>query len=203
MSRRPPLRAVLATSAAAALLVGGANLASYAATHHGHGAGASASRASQPKTITFTLGSNNQTFNAGSVHLFTGKVPPGTYATSISGFLSSTTNDSYTCLLVDKKALLHLVQHPSSLSGAQRLYSAVEQSGADNTSGFGLITEHNPVAKVDRSTIVYGCVFNGPDPYRVARPLEFALTPVKASHQRGKKFNLPTMKVRQLAHALR
>ena len=40
MLRRPPLRAVLATGAAAALLVGGINLASYATTHHGSGAGA-------------------------------------------------------------------------------------------------------------------------------------------------------------------
>ena len=108
---------------------------------------------------------------------------------------TGTDNNSYTCLLADKKTLLHLLRHSGSLTGTQRLYSAAEESGVDDSFGFGVITDHNPVAKVDRPHIVYGCVFNGADPFTVARPVEFALTPVKATQQKGKKFTLPAMKV--------
>jgi hypothetical protein len=206
MLSRPSLRTIVATTTAAALLVGGAQLASYATTHHGHGAGAStAAKSSQPKTITFTLGSNTQVFAPNSQHLFTAKVPKGTYAVGISGFVStaSSTDDNYTCLLVDKRALLHLAGSSGSLAGTQRLSSAAEAAASDAGFGYGIIGDYNPVAKVDRSTILYGCVFNGTDTYTVARPVEFTLTPVKPSHQKGKKFTLPTPKLRDLARAVR
>jgi hypothetical protein len=207
MLRRPSVRLVLTTVSAAALLAGGIDLASYAASGRHQGSGASAShKTALPKTITFTLGTNGQNFGAGSAHLFTAKVPKGTYAASISGFIadtSGTPDGGYTCLIADKKALLHLLHHPSSLAGTQRIYSAAEQDESQASFGFGLVNDHNPVAKVDRSTIVYGCSINGTNPVTVARPLKFALTPVKASNQKGKKFTLPTAKAAKLARALR
>ena len=206
MPHRPSLRAVAATSTAAALLVGGAQLAAYAANHHGSGAGGSvAAKSTQPKTIAFTVGTNEQVFAGNTQHLFTAKVPKGSYAVSISGFVTagSSTDDSYTCLLVDKKFLLHLLTSPGSLAGAQRLYSAAEASSTDEGFGYGIIGDHNPVAKVDRPTIVYGCAFNGTDSYTVARPVKFTLTPIKATNQKGHKFTLPAPKARQLARALR
>jgi hypothetical protein len=206
MFARPSLRVVVATTSAAALLVGGAQLASYAATHHGH-SGAATSRSSQPKTITFTLGSNGQSFGAGSAHLFTAKVPKGTYSVGISGFLQDTSGtfddtQSYTCLLTDKRTLLHVLQGSGNFSGAQRLYSLTGQSAGDGTFAFGLVNDANPVAKVDRPNVIYGCLLNG-GPYTVIRPLKFALTPIKATNKKGKKFTLPAPKARQLARALR
>lgn len=207
MSSRPSPVAALSIVAAAVVLVGGAGLASYAATGHGqHSRGSAAHKAAQPKTISFTLGANGRNFGPGTPHLFTAKVPTGTYAVSISGFVtdtSSTNDNSYTCLVADKKAVLHLLHHPGSLTGTQRIYSAAEQDESTNSFGFGLINDHNPVAKVDRKTIVYGCTFNGSSPTTVARPLKFALTPIKATNEKGQEFTLPTAKVAKLAQALR
>jgi hypothetical protein len=158
MFTRPPLRAVLATTAAAGLLVGGANLASYAATHHGHSSGTSAKPHAQPKTIAYHLGSPGQAM--GNTRLFSAKVPKGTYEVSISGWLSddvSTTGDSVTCVLADKKALFHLLNHPGSLTGAQRFY-AITGGSEDKTYDFAVMDNSNPVAKIDRRNISYGCL---------------------------------------------
>ena len=205
MLHRPSLRVVVATTTAAVVLVGGAQLASYATTHHGYAA-STAAKTTQPKTITFSLGTNGQTFAGGTQHLYTAKVPKGKYSVSVSGFMSGltgTNDNSYTCLLVDKKTLLHVLHSVGDFTGGQRLYSISGQDGQDSPFSFGLVSDHNPVALIDRTTVIYGCLLNGPDPFTVIRPLKFALTPVKTTNQKGQKFTISKVKARQLVHALR
>jgi hypothetical protein len=202
MFTRPPLRAVLATTAAAGLLVGGANLASYAATHHGHSSGTSAKPHAQPKTIAYHLGSPGQAM--GNTRLFSAKVPKGTYEVSISGWLSddvSTTGDSVTCVLADKKALFHLLNHPGSLTGAQRFY-AITGGSEDKTYDFAVMDNSNPVAKIDRRNISYGCLLSG-GPFHVVRPLVFTLKPVSVSNKKGHALQLTKSQVGSLHSALR
>jgi hypothetical protein len=202
MFTRPSLRAVLATTGAAALLVGGANLASYAATHHGHGGSA---KASASKTTVFTLGSPGQKFAGNTAHLFTAKVPKGTYQMTMSGIAvdsAASDTDNVTCVFVDQKTLTHLLHSSGSLKGGQRLYALLSSQGTD--SNFGFINQTNPAAKVDRPNIVYGCTFNGTGPFQVVRPLQFTMTPVKATKGKSTgKYHLPATKVRDLARALR
>jgi hypothetical protein len=204
MLRRPPLRAVLATAAAATVLVGGVNLASYAAGHH-QGTGSAAKPSAQPKTIKFHIGSPGATFNGGSTHLFSAKVPKGTYEISMSGLLvdQSTGSDNLTCLVADKKTLTRLLGHPGSFAGAQRLYSIFTQSQADSTTGFGLLDSTNPAVKVDRAKIVYGCALSGTGPFLVARPPVFTLRPVKVTNKSGHHYTPPVAKVQKLTRALR
>lgn len=206
MFARPSLRAVLATTAAAALLVGGADLASYAATHHSASAGAAGKPHAQPKTIAYHLGLPGKSFQGSSTHLFTAKVPKGTYEVSISGWLNDTsgnTSDNYTCLVADKRTLFHVLRHPGNLSGAQRLYAVTGQSDLTDTFDFAVVGIANPVAKVDRSKVVYGCLLNGTGPFHIVRPLVFSLRPVSATNKTGKPLALAKMKARQLSHALR
>ena len=204
MLRRPPLRAVLATAAAATVLVGGVNLASYAAGHH-HGTGSAAKPSAQPKTTKFHLGSPGSSFNGTSTHLFSAKVPKGTYEIGMSGLLldQTTGTDSYTCLVADKRTLTRLLSNPGSFAGAQRLYAVFAASQTDGTSSFGFLDSTNPAVKVDRAKIVYGCAFNGTGPYLVARPPVFTLRPVKVTNKSGHHYTAPVAKVAQLARALR
>lgn len=203
---RPPLRVVLATAAAAGLLVGGVNLASYATTRHDSAGGAGAG--SQPKTLVFKIGTKGQKFNGGSAHLYSARVPTGNYEISMSGIAldraAPSIGDSLACLVADKRTLTYILGHPGSLRGAQRLYGLLNQTQQDGGDAIGILDQTNPAAKVDRKKIVYGCTFNGTGPFQVVRPLQFTLTPVKVDNQKsGARYQLPTTKVRQLAHALR
>ncbi len=133
MFRRPSLGSIVTTMTAATVLVGGADLASYAATGHplvlGHansavgttslknvGRGPALSldstkssspltvnsstlvkhlnansvpgmtaRKLEPRTIRFHLGAPGVTFAGSTVHIFTAKVPRGTYQIGMTG----------------------------------------------------------------------------------------------------------------------
>ncbi|HEX3298280.1 MAG TPA: hypothetical protein VHR85_15800 [Nocardioides sp.] len=204
MLRRPPLRAVLATAAAATVLVGGVNLASYAASHHGTG---SAARPSPPpKTIKFHLGSTGQQFNGGSVHLFTAKVPKGTYNVGLSGIMldqTSASGESYSCVLADRRALLRILNHPSASPDFQRIYDITGQSRDDGSFAFGILDATNPVAKIDRSKIVFGCLFNGSGPYVMSRVPTFTLTPVRVTNKKGARLPVSRSAVHKLIADLR
>jgi hypothetical protein len=212
MLRRPPLRAVLATGAAAALLVGGINLASYATTHHGtNGAGGGAGAGAAPKVLKFHLGVQNQTYNGGAFRLYTAKVPKGNYSVSMSGVFDDqaavATGDSYSCLLADKKDLVRQLGSGSPNPNFKRIYAATGQDfDSTGSFNFGFFTDTNPAAHVDRTKIVFGCVFNSGGPYRVARVPVFTLTPIKVDSRSGKRFiPAPVAKadLRRLSQALR
>lgn len=186
MLTRPSLRAVIATTSAAALLVGGADLASYAATHHGPSR-ASGSKSAQPRAITFHLGQVGAQYNAGSAHVFTAKVPKGTYRVSMSGLLTETggSGDAIVCTIADKTAFVRLIEHPSAHQLLNRLYELVIQNQSDDLSTFGLFEGTNPVVKISR-TITYGCLLEGSGTFTVGRVPVFTLTPVKSDNQKGK-----------------
>jgi hypothetical protein len=206
MIRSLSLRSTVTTIAAAAVLVSGASLASYAANGNAHSAKtASSARAAQPRTIKFHLGAPGKVYNAGTFHLFTAKVPKGTYSVGLSGvFLaSSASGQSYDCLLSDKKSLLNILTNPSGTPNFSRIYNITGQSSDDGTFAFGILDATNPVATIDRSTIVYGCIFNGGTPYTVGRTPTFSLTPVKTTGQAGKPLPLPKSEVRKMAGLLR
>ena len=200
------LRTILATAAAAGLLVGGVSLASYATTRHDSAgsAGAGAGTASLPKTRVYTVGSTHDLINGGASRLRSVSVPKGNYEISVSGVVTdgSSDPDSLACLLTDKKTLTYILHHPGSLRGSQRLYMLLNSNAAD--SSFGFIDQTNPAAHVDRSSIVYGCTFNGTGPFKVVRPIQFTLTPVKTANQKkGQVYHLPAAKVGRMTHALR
>jgi hypothetical protein len=208
MIRRPSVRLVATTVTAAALIAGGVDLASYAASSRDHGAGASASsQAGQPKTLVFHLGKTGQSFNAGSIRLYSAKVPTGNYSVSMSGVFvdkaADESGDSYTCVLSDKKSLLHGLG--SSNASFKRIYSATGQDASEGVFSFGVFTDTNPVAHVDRHKILFGCLFNGTGPYQVSRVPVFTLTPVKRDSRSGHRFTLPSPKadLRKLSRALR
>ena len=209
MLRRPPLRAVLATASAAALLVGGVNLASYAATHHGGGAaGAGASGA--PKVLKFHFGVQNQSFHGGAFRLYTAKVPNGNYSASMSGVFNDQalyeSGDSYSCLLADKKSLLHALTSGGGTPNFKRIYSATGQDfDSTGSFGFGIFSDTNPAVHVDRTKIMFGCVFNSGGPYRIARVPVFTLTPIKVDGRSGHRFIPPAPKadLSTLVNALR
>ena len=202
MFTRPSLRAVLATTAAAALLVGGANLASYAATHHGHAASGKGS--AQPKAISFHLGIQGHKL-AGGAHLFTAKVPKGTYSVGMSGVLldANTGTDSYFCTLADKKSFVHLIKHPGTNPDFSHLYEINGQSQSDGTFDFGLLDGFNPVAKITLPTIVYGCILSGTGPFTLSRVPTFTLTPVKVTTKKGSSFPISRTQVRKLVGTFR
>jgi hypothetical protein len=212
MLRRPSIRSTVTTIAAACVLVGGANLASYAATGNvlalgGHAAGAKAfssgaGASTVAKTLTFHLGSPGKTFNGGSAHFQAGKVPTGTYEVGMSGILLDTggTTDSYSCLLADKKDVKKVLAGDSA--NLQRIY-ALDGDSQGNFK-FGVLANTNHVQKVDRAKIVFGCVFNGTGPFKVKRTLTFTLKPVKATNKSGSSIDiLPKSGVRKLSGLLR
>jgi hypothetical protein len=204
------LRVVLATAASAGLLVGGITLASYATTRHDSAGGAGgAGGSSAPKVLKFHLGVQNQTYNGGAFRLFTAKIPTGNYAVSMSGvFLDQAVDDSgdsYSCLAADKKDLLKALTSGSGAS-FKRIYSATGQDfDTTGSFNFGIFTDTNPAAHVDRSKIMFGCVFNGDGPYKISRVPVFTFTPVKVDGRSGKRFVPPTPKadLRRLREALR
>lgn len=200
---RPSLRASVTTLAAAVVLVGGASLASYAATNHHHGSGATAAT---PKTIKFHLGSPGKTYNtANPVHLFTAKVPKGTYEVGLSGLLvdQASGTDNYTCLLADKKSILKLLGSPGPNPDFSRVYAIDGASQSDGGYAYGLVDSTNPVAKIDRPTIAYGCILSGTGPYVVGRTPTFTLTPVKVTAKSGTPLPIAKSEVRRLTTALR
>jgi hypothetical protein len=205
------LRAVLATATAAGLLVGGISLASYATTRHDNaGGGAGAGASSAPKVIKFHLGSQNQTFNGNAIRLYTAKIPTGNYSVSMSGVLldqaTDKTGDSYSCLLADKKDLVHALTSGSGATSFKRIYSATGQDfDTVGSFSFGIYTDTNPAVHVDRSKIMFGCVFNGTGPYKVSRVPVFTFTPIKVDGHSGKRWFPPTPKadLRQLSQVLR
>ena len=201
---RPSLRSSVTTLAAAVVLVGGASLASYATTNHGHGAGAATAT---PKTIKFHFGSPGKTFNTTNpVHLFTAKVPKGTYEVGLSGLLldqAGGSTDNYTCLLSDKKTILKLLGGSGPNPDFSRVYALDGASQSDGGFAFGLVDSTNPVAKVDRPNIVYGCILSGTGPYVVGRTPTFTLTPVKVTSKSGTPLPIAKSQARRLVGALR
>jgi hypothetical protein len=140
----------------------------------------------------------------GNSRLFTAKVPKGTYEVGISGWLTddtSTAGDSVTCVLADKKALFHVLNHPGDLTGAQRFY-AVTGDSDDQNYDFAVMDNSNPVAKIDRRNIAYGCLLSG-GPFHVVRPLVFTLKPVSVSNKKGHALQLTKSQVGSLHTALR
>jgi hypothetical protein len=201
---RPSLRSSVTTLAAAVVLVGGASLASYAATNHGHGAGAAATT---PKTIKFHLGAPGKSYStANPVHLFTAKVPKGTYEVGLSGLLldqSAGATDNYTCLLSDKRTILKLLGSPGPNPDFSRVYAIDGASQSEGTYVFGLVDSTNPVAKVDRPNIVYGCILSGTGPYVVGRTPTFTLTPVKVTAKSGTPLPVAKSQAHRLLGTLR
>jgi hypothetical protein len=204
------LRAVLATATAAGLLVGGVSLASYATTRHDSAGGAGAGAAGAPKVIKFHLGVLNQTFNGGAFRLFTAKVPTGNYSVSMSGVFDDQavddSGDSYSCLLADKKDLLKALTSGGGAPNFKRIYSATGQDyDTTGSFNFGIFTDTNPAAHVDRAKLIYGCIFNGDGPYRVSRVPVFTLTRISADSRSGHRYipPLPKADIRRLSGALR
>jgi hypothetical protein len=204
MLRRPPLRAVLATSAAAALLVGGANLASYAATHHGHGASAKSSAA---KTLVFHLGKPGKVMNGDTFHLFNAKVPKGTYSVSMSGIIAPAggdPTDNISCVVGDKKVLVHLFNGSGVGKSGNGLYLIEGQTQSVPPGETGFIDQTNPAATVTRTKLLVGCVLNGPDKFQVVRPMVFTFTPVRTKTLKpGAAYTPPPTKLHDLTRALR
>jgi hypothetical protein len=67
----------------------------------------------EPKTIRFHLGSPGETFGGNTQHVFSAKVSKGTYQLGLTGLITqstSTSGDSYTCLIADKAKLLALLR---------------------------------------------------------------------------------------------
>jgi hypothetical protein len=195
MIRRPSLRSAVTTVAAAALLAGGASLASYAATNHGHGAGGGTS--SEPKTIKYTLGSPGKVYQGNTQHLFTAKVPKGTYQIGMSGLVldnDGADNDTYSCLLADKKNIQHV------LGGGNPNYSLWYALDGDAKGSFkyGVVNNSNNAQKISRPGIVFGCIFDGTGPFTVARTVAFTLRPVKVSPESGKPLPVAKSQGRRL-----
>jgi hypothetical protein len=199
MIRRPSLRSTVTTVAAAALLAGGASLASYAATSHGHGTGGGTS--SEPKTIKYSLGSPGKLYKGNTQHLFTAKVPKGSYQIGMSGLVldnQGADNDSYSCLLADKKNIQHV------LGGGNpnyRLWYALDGDGKGSFK-FGVVNYSNNAQKISRPNIVFGCIFDGTGPFTVARTLTFTLRPVKVTAAKGKPLSVPASQVHRLVGKL-
>jgi hypothetical protein len=251
MFRRPSIRSTVTTLAAAAVLVGGADLASYAATGHplilGHGnsagtttalkntgrgpalslssskhapplvvnssklvkhlnadrVGGRSASALEPKTIRFHLGSPGQTFAGDTQHVFSAKVPTGTYQIGLTGLLTespSTSGDSYTCLIADKAKLLALFGG-GSLSNFTGFYAL--DGDTQGSFKYGVLDDTNHAQKVTRSSIAYGCLFTGPDAFKVRRTLTFTLHPVTATDKSGTPLSITRSGARHLLRTLR
>jgi hypothetical protein len=71
---------------------------------------------------------------------------------------SSSSGNSYTCLLADRKSFLQIVKHPSDPPDFNRLCTASPGRTGDGTFEVGLLDSSNPVAATDRPNIVYGCL---------------------------------------------
>jgi hypothetical protein len=239
------------TVAAAAVLVGGADLASYAATGHplvlGHAnsagsttslkntgrgpalslnsskhsspltvnssklvkhlnadkvGGLSASKL-EPKTIRFHLGSPGQTFAGNSQHVFSGNVPKGTYQVGLTGLVTqspSTSGDSYTCLIADKAKLLALFGG-GPLSNFSGFYAL--DGDTQGSFKYGVLDDTNHAQKVTSSSIAFGCLFTGPDAFKVRRTLTFTLRPIAATDKSGTPLSITRTGARHLLRALR
>jgi hypothetical protein len=212
MLRRPSIRSTVTTVAAACILVGGANLASYATTgkvlglgsgHHAAGtAGAGSGAATSQKTIVFHLGAVGKKFNAGTAHLLKSKVPTGTYQVGMSGTLidtGSTGSDSYSCLIGDKNDTTRVLGGTSS--NIKRIYAL--DGDAQGNFKFGVLANTNHVQKVDRAKIVFGCIFNGDGKFVEKRTLTFTFKPVKATNKSASPINIvPRSGVRKLSSLL-
>ena len=250
MFHRPSLRSTVTTLAAAAVLVGGADLASYAASGHplilghansagtttslkntGRGPALSLNSAKStsplvvnsskmvkhlnaamvggktagqlvPKTLRFHIGSLGTNFAGGTANLVTVNVPKGTYEISMSGLVtdSTGTTDSYTCLVLDKAALL------AAIGGGSLDYSRVYGLDGDSQGNFkfGVVDYTNPAQKVSRSSVALGCAFNGIGPFVEQRLLTFTFRPITVSDQRnGAPIPLPRSAAQRLSRAMR
>jgi hypothetical protein len=214
MLRRPSVRASVTTVAAAVVLVGGANLASYAATgsvlslgHHAHatqlrgGTGSGQAAGTGSKVVKFHLGSPGKTFAGGSAHLFSAKVPTGTYQVGVTGFLTdfAGTTDSYTCLVADKRDILKVLAGTSQ--NLRRVYAI---DGAEQGEfAFGALEGTNEAQKIDRAKIAFGCLFNGTGPFKVKRTLSFTLRAVNVVNKSGSSISVTKSGARKLSGLLR
>jgi hypothetical protein len=251
MFRRPSIRSTMTTLAAAAVLVGGADLASYAATGqplvlgHANSAGGTTSlkntgRGSalclntgkkyapltvnssklvkhlnadkvggksastlEPKTIRFHLGSPGRTFAGDTQHVFSAKVPKGTYQLGLTGLVTqspSTSGDSYTCLIADKAKMLALFAggSPSNFSG----FYAID-GDTQGAFKYGVLDDTNHAQKVTKSSIAFGCLFTGPDAFTVRRTMTFTLRPVTATDKSGTPLSITRTGARHFLRALR
>ncbi len=201
MIRRPSLRSSVTTISAVAVRVGGASLASYAATGRGHATGAGAT-ASEPKTIKYTLGSPGKIYHGNTDHLFTTKVPKGTYQIGISGLVldnAGSDSDSYTCLVADKKNIQHVL---GGGNPNDALWYALDgdRKGAFK---YGVVNYSNSAQRIARPNIVFGCIFDGTGPFTVARTLTFTLRPVRVTAEKGKPLPVAKSQARRLAGKLR
>jgi len=91
------------------------------------------------------------------------------------------------------------VTHPTS--GAATTSRA--SSGAGGSFAFGILDATNPVAKIDRSKIVFGCLFNGSGPYVMSRVPTFTLTPVRVTNKKGARLPVSRSAVHKLIADLR
>ena len=201
MIRRPSVRSTVTTVTAAAVIAAGASLASYAATSHGHATGGGAGASSEPKTIKYTLGSPGKVFKGGTTHLFTAKVPKGTYQVAMSGLVldnAGADNDTYTCLVADKKNIQHV------LGGGNPNYALWYALDGDQKGGFkyGVVNYSNNAQRIARPNVAFGCLFEGTGPYTVGRTVTFTLRPVKVTSKTGKPLPVAKSQVRRLAGKL-
>jgi hypothetical protein len=207
MFTRPVSSAAVGIVAAATILVGGASLASDAAPGHGHAGGgaARAHGAAPPKTISFTLGQLNTQYPGGVAKFFTAKVPKGSYSVSLNGGIldSTPTGDGIVCAIADKKALVHILLHPTAGETFNRIYELVIQSESDSSSSFGFFEGADPLVKINRPTIAYGCILEGSGPFRIVRVPVFTLTPVKNAPHKSKPLPLSKADPRALLRASR
>jgi hypothetical protein len=107
---------------------------------------------------------------------------------------------------VDKKTLVRALTSGAGLSSFKRVYSATGQDfDSTGSFNFGIFTDTNPAVHIDRSKIMFGCVFNGTGPYRITRVPVFTLTPVKVDGRSGKRFipAIPKADLQRLSEALR
>lgn len=161
---------------------------------------ASASAASQPKTLKFHLGKPGKVFAGGTIHLFTGKVPKGTYEIGMSGLIEDTGisgTDSYTCLVADKKDLVRLLGSSNPNANIKRFY-AVDAHGQQEPDSLELDST-NPAQKVDRTKIAFGCLFSGDGQFKIKRTVTFTFRAVKVTNESGSPITLTRSGARKLA----
>jgi hypothetical protein len=202
MLRRPSLRAAVTTVAAAVVLVGGAGLASYAATSHGPDA--RAAKASEPKTIVFHIGKPGKKVVGNATILKSAKVPKGTYEVGVSGFITETDSgatDSYSCVVADQKTIIRILRgHGTGLDFA-RVYAL--DGEAHGGFRFGAVNGFNPAQKIERPKIAVGCVFSGTGKFTISRTLTFTLKPVKVTNKSGTPIIVTKSETRALDQSLR
>jgi hypothetical protein len=230
MIRPPSFRSTATTLAAAAVLVGGADLASYAATGHplilGHAnsavgttslknvgrgpalslnsiksspplvvnsskvvkhlnaaqlQGRSASKL-DPPVWRYTLGRTGHRLSAAE-HLFTARVPKGTYQMAVSGLAMDTdTTDEFDCVIANKVKVVN----NGDESGLYPFHLATFDGSDPN----GAIIDASDIETLNKATVlIFGCeTQNTTGTITLIRPVTFTWRQVPVNDKRGKPF---------------